>query len=130
MNHISKQNISCNQSPKAIYNINVIPFLCELDINYNFLCFPANFPWFFLDCNKSPLSVDGQKKVPDKGPVMLLYELFTDVHFDCSTVDGAQNNCRFKMTVTVNNSKFDGTGKLEFSFEIYNIIFYRYILII
>ncbi|XP_058977945.1 double-stranded RNA-specific editase Adar isoform X5 [Musca domestica] len=60
--------------------------------------------------NKSPLSVDGQKKVPDKGPVMLLYELFTDVHFDCSTVDGAQNNCRFKMTVTVNNSKFDGTG--------------------
>ncbi|XP_058977943.1 double-stranded RNA-specific editase Adar isoform X3 [Musca domestica] len=62
------------------------------------------------DSNKSPLSVDGQKKVPDKGPVMLLYELFTDVHFDCSTVDGAQNNCRFKMTVTVNNSKFDGTG--------------------
>ncbi|XP_037823502.1 double-stranded RNA-specific editase Adar isoform X3 [Lucilia sericata] len=41
---------------------------------------------------------------------MLLYELFTDVHFECSTIDGAQNNCRFKMTVTVNNSKFDGTG--------------------
>ncbi|KAM7346455.1 adenosine deaminase acting on RNA isoform 3-T7 [Cochliomyia hominivorax] len=60
--------------------------------------------------NKSSLSVDGQKKVPDKGPVMLLYELFTDVHFECSTIDGAQNNCRFKMTVTVNNSKFDGTG--------------------
>ncbi|XP_037937105.1 double-stranded RNA-specific editase Adar-like isoform X2 [Teleopsis dalmanni] len=56
------------------------------------------------------LTVDGQKKVPDKGPVMLLYELFNDVHFDCSTIDGAQNNCRFKMTVTVNNSKFDGTG--------------------
>ncbi|XP_046803478.1 double-stranded RNA-specific editase Adar isoform X4 [Lucilia cuprina] len=62
------------------------------------------------DSNKSSLSVDGQKKVPDKGPVMLLYELFTDVHFECSTIDGAQNNCRFKMTVTVNNSKFDGTG--------------------
>ncbi|XP_017480711.1 PREDICTED: double-stranded RNA-specific editase Adar isoform X1 [Rhagoletis zephyria] len=60
--------------------------------------------------NKSAITVDGQKKVPDKGPVMLLYELFNDVHFDCSTVDGAQNNCRFKMTVTVNNSKFDGTG--------------------
>ncbi|XP_018792392.1 PREDICTED: double-stranded RNA-specific editase Adar isoform X4 [Bactrocera latifrons] len=62
------------------------------------------------DVNKSAITVDGQKKVPDKGPVMLLYELFNDVHFDCSTVDGAQNNCRFKMTVTVNNSKFDGTG--------------------
>ncbi|KAL9885787.1 adenosine deaminase acting on RNA isoform 5-T5 [Glossina fuscipes fuscipes] len=62
------------------------------------------------DSNKSAISGDGQKKVPDKGPVMLLYELFNDVHFDCSTVDGAQNNCRFKMTVTVNNNKFDGTG--------------------
>ncbi|XP_055383248.1 double-stranded RNA-specific editase Adar [Condylostylus longicornis] len=41
---------------------------------------------------------------------MLLYELFNDVHFDCSMVDGAQNNCRFKMTVTVNNCKFEGTG--------------------
>lgn len=49
--------------------------------------------------------------MPDKGPVMLLYELFNDVHFDCSTIDGAQNNCRFKMTVQVNNCKFEGTGK-------------------
>lgn len=57
------------------------------------------------------VGIDGQKKVPDKGPVMLLYELFNDVHFDCSTVDGAQNNCRFKMIVNVNNNKFEGTGK-------------------
>uniref|UniRef100_T1GEE5 DRBM domain-containing protein n=1 Tax=Megaselia scalaris TaxID=36166 RepID=T1GEE5_MEGSC len=56
------------------------------------------------------VAVEGQKKVPDKGPVMLLYELFNDVHFDCSTIDGAQNNCRFKMTVQVNNCKFEGTG--------------------
>ncbi|XP_055841472.1 double-stranded RNA-specific editase Adar isoform X1 [Episyrphus balteatus] len=62
------------------------------------------------EVSKGVITVDGQKKVPDKGPVMLLYELFNDVHFDCSTIDGAQNNCRFKMTVTVNNSKFDGTG--------------------
>ena len=41
----------------------------------------------------------------------ILKVLFTDVHFECSTIDGAQNNCRFKMTVTVNNSKFDGTGE-------------------
>lgn len=55
------------------------------------------------------MTAEGQKKVPEKGPVMLLYELFNDVHFDCSVVDGVQN-CRFKMTVTVNNCKFEGTG--------------------
>ncbi|XP_052856828.1 double-stranded RNA-specific editase Adar isoform X8 [Drosophila gunungcola] len=41
---------------------------------------------------------------------MLLYELFNDVNFDCINIDGAQNNCRFKMTVTINEKKFDGTG--------------------
>ncbi|XP_032594589.1 double-stranded RNA-specific editase Adar isoform X1 [Drosophila grimshawi] len=62
------------------------------------------------DASKSAISVDGQKKVPDKGPVMLLYELFNDVNFECMNIDGAQNNCRFKMTVTINDKKFDGTG--------------------
>ncbi|XP_017852883.1 double-stranded RNA-specific editase Adar isoform X4 [Drosophila busckii] len=62
------------------------------------------------DVNKNAVTVDGQKKVPDKGPVMLLYELFNDVNFECINIDGAQNNCRFKMTVTINEKKFDGTG--------------------
>ncbi|EDW06228.2 double-stranded RNA-specific editase Adar isoform X3 [Drosophila mojavensis] len=62
------------------------------------------------DATKSTIAVDGQKKVPDKGPVMLLYELFNDVNFECMNIDGAQNNCRFKMTVTINDKKFDGTG--------------------
>ncbi|KAH8415378.1 hypothetical protein KR222_006318, partial [Zaprionus bogoriensis] len=62
------------------------------------------------DANKNAIAVDGQKKVPDKGPVMLLYELFNDVNFECMNIDGAQNNCRFKMTVTINEKKFDGTG--------------------
>ncbi|XP_032594594.1 double-stranded RNA-specific editase Adar isoform X5 [Drosophila grimshawi] len=62
------------------------------------------------NASKSAISVDGQKKVPDKGPVMLLYELFNDVNFECMNIDGAQNNCRFKMTVTINDKKFDGTG--------------------
>ncbi|XP_044317360.1 double-stranded RNA-specific editase Adar isoform X6 [Drosophila rhopaloa] len=62
------------------------------------------------DVSKSAIAVDGQKKVPDKGPVMLLYELFNDVNFECINIDGAQNNCRFKMTVTINEKKFDGTG--------------------
>ncbi|XP_064548643.1 double-stranded RNA-specific editase Adar isoform X5 [Drosophila montana] len=62
------------------------------------------------DATKNTIAVDGQKKVPDKGPVMLLYELFNDVNFECMNIDGAQNNCRFKMTVTINDKKFDGTG--------------------
>ncbi|BFG00956.1 double-stranded RNA-specific editase Adar [Drosophila madeirensis] len=62
------------------------------------------------DVSKSAITVDGQKKVPDKGPVMLLYELFNDVNFECINIDSAQNNCRFKMTVTINEKKFDGTG--------------------
>ncbi|XP_034668473.1 double-stranded RNA-specific editase Adar isoform X4 [Drosophila subobscura] len=64
----------------------------------------------FKNVSKSAITVDGQKKVPDKGPVMLLYELFNDVNFECINIDSAQNNCRFKMTVTINEKKFDGTG--------------------
>ncbi|XP_034668797.1 double-stranded RNA-specific editase Adar isoform X7 [Drosophila subobscura] len=64
----------------------------------------------YIDVSKSAITVDGQKKVPDKGPVMLLYELFNDVNFECINIDSAQNNCRFKMTVTINEKKFDGTG--------------------
>ncbi|XP_023035189.2 double-stranded RNA-specific editase Adar isoform X2 [Drosophila willistoni] len=62
------------------------------------------------DVSKNAIAVDGQKKVPDKGPVMLLYELFNDVKFECVNIDGAQNNCRFKMTVTIKDKKFDGIG--------------------
>lgn len=58
---------------------------------------------------RNVMTAEGQKRVPDKGPVMLLYELFNDVRFDCSGVDGIQN-CRFKMTVHVNNATFEGTG--------------------
>ncbi|XP_017136651.1 double-stranded RNA-specific editase Adar isoform X4 [Drosophila miranda] len=64
----------------------------------------------FKHVSKSAITVDGQKKVPDKGPVMLLYELYNDVNFECINIDSAQNNCRFKMTVTINEKKFDGTG--------------------
>lgn len=70
-----------------------------------------NLPSIYPDVSKSAITVDGQKKVPDKGPVMLLYELFNDVNFECINIDGAQNNCRFKMTVTINEKKFDGTGE-------------------
>lgn len=72
--------------------------------------YKQNASLLFIDANKNTIAVDGQKKVPDKGPVMLLYELFNDVNFECINIDGAQNNCRFKMTVTINEKKFDGTG--------------------
>jgi len=52
---------------------------------------------------------EGQKQIPEKGPVMLLYELFNDVHFECLSTDGPQHS-RFKMLVTVNTNKFEGIG--------------------
>lgn len=55
------------------------------------------------------MTTEGQKQVPEKGPVMLLYELFNDVQFDCVSSDGLQHS-RFKMVVNVNDCKFDGTG--------------------
>lgn len=41
---------------------------------------------------------------------MLLYELFTDVQIDCMSSNGVQHS-RFKMIATVNDQKFEGTGK-------------------
>lgn len=41
---------------------------------------------------------------------MLLYELFTDVQIDCISSSGVQHS-RFKMVATVDNRKFEGTGK-------------------
>lgn len=51
----------------------------------------------------------GRKTVPDKGPVMLLYELYNDVKFDCVPSDGSQHS-RFKMIATANGKTFEGTG--------------------
>lgn len=47
---------------------------------------------------------------PEKGPVMLLYELFSDIQFECMQTDGSQFS-RFKMRVKVNDETFEGTGK-------------------
>lgn len=47
--------------------------------------------------------------MPEKGPVMLLYELFNDVTIECISTDGVQHS-RFKMVATVNNQRFEGTG--------------------
>lgn len=55
------------------------------------------------------INKDGQKQIPEKGPVMLLYELFNDVNIECASADGAQHS-RFKMIATVNDRKFEGTG--------------------
>lgn len=65
----------------------------------------------FIDSNKS---VANKKQTPEKGPVMLLYELFNDVQIDCVSSDGVQHS-RFKMVATVNNQKFEGTGIFHIS---------------
>lgn len=40
---------------------------------------------------------------------MLLYELFSDIQFECMQTDGGQFS-RFKMRVKVNDEVFEGTG--------------------
>lgn len=60
-----------------------------------------------LDANKNLLN---KKQVPEKGPVMLLYELFNDVTIECISSDGVQHS-RFKMVATVNSQRFEGTGR-------------------
>lgn len=59
------------------------------------------------------INKDGQKQIPEKGPVMLLYELFNNVNIECAASDGAQHS-RFKMIATVNDKKFEGTGFYDF----------------
>lgn len=49
---------------------------------------------------------------PEKGPVMLLYELFNDIVFECVQTDGGQFS-RFKMRVKVNDEVFEGTGESD-----------------
>ncbi|XP_063703300.1 double-stranded RNA-specific editase Adar isoform X2 [Culicoides brevitarsis] len=49
------------------------------------------------------------KNVCEKGPVMLLHEIFSDVQFDCLSSDGPQHS-KFKVQAMVTNKKFEGTG--------------------
>ncbi|EDW63114.2 double-stranded RNA-specific editase Adar isoform X2 [Drosophila virilis] len=103
------ENVSKAKLVKLIYTL----MLPAKKSNLTSLEQPTLRPQIFCmshNATKNTIAVDGQKKVPDKGPVMLLYELFNDVNFECMNIDGAQNNCRFKMTVTINDKKFDGTG--------------------
>lgn len=50
------------------------------------------------------------KNVCEKGPVMLLHEIFNDAQFECLSSDGPQHS-KFKVQVLVNNARFEGTGK-------------------
>nr|XP_029711897.1 uncharacterized protein LOC115256898 isoform X2 [Aedes albopictus] len=49
------------------------------------------------------------KPQPEKGPVMLLHELFTDAHFECVSTDGLQHS-KFTVVVQVDGQRFEGTG--------------------
>jgi hypothetical protein len=60
---------------------------------------------------KSITANGGDKgKLVEKGPVMLLYELFNDLKFECLSDDGFAHS-KFRMIVTINNQNFDGTGE-------------------
>jgi hypothetical protein len=57
------------------------------------------------------ITANSQNKVTtEKGPVMLLYELFSDITFNCTQTVGPQH-AKFKTLVTVNGcQQFEGTG--------------------
>lgn len=61
------------------------------------------------------ISANSQSKITtEKGPVMLLYELFSDISFNCTQTVGPQH-AKFKTLVTVNGcQQFEGTG-MDFS---------------
>uniref|UniRef100_A0A336KPF9 CSON013385 protein n=2 Tax=Culicoides sonorensis TaxID=179676 RepID=A0A336KPF9_CULSO len=65
---------------------------------------------FFFEITKSLAAQAEQgKNVCEKGPVMLLHEIFNDVQFECLASDGPQHS-KFKVQATVTNKKFEGTG--------------------
>lgn len=64
-----------------------------------------------IEISKSIITASNQNKImTEKGPVMLLYELFTDISFSCTQTIGPQH-AKFKTQVTVNGCQFEGTGK-------------------
>ena len=80
-------------------------------------------PFFFnftafspQEITKSMFAANNQNKITtEKGPVMLLYELFTDISFNCVQTVGPQH-AKFKTLVTVNGlNQFEGTGELQFT---------------
>jgi double stranded RNA-specific editase B len=65
----------------------------------------------YLEVTKTMVSTNSQNKITtEKGPVMLLYELFTDINFQCVQTVGPQH-AKFKTVVQVNGCSFEGTGK-------------------
>jgi hypothetical protein len=65
------------------------------------------------EISKSIITANSQSKITtEKGPVMLLYELFTDISFSCTQTIGPQH-AKFKTQVTVNGVEFEGTGEDE-----------------
>lgn len=71
--------------------------------------------WYWCDDTEISKSLAAQaeagKNVCEKGPVMLLHEIFNAVQFECLASDGPQHS-KFRIQVEVNDMKFEGTGKL------------------
>lgn len=74
------------------------------------------------------VSASSQNKITtEKGPVMLLYELFTDINFQCGQTVGPQH-AKFKTVVQVNGCSFEGTGKFHLFFRKLKIIHFFVII--
>jgi predicted secreted protein len=80
---------------------------------YDFGDVPNNNNNAQIEISKSIITANNQSKITtEKGPVMLLYELFTDINFTCVQTVGPQH-AKFKTHVVVNGLEFEGTGELR-----------------
>lgn len=70
-----------------------------------------HFNNFFLE-NTNEKDTSKLPQTPDKGPVMLLNEMFNNVKFEESGEIGHQF-AKFKMFVHVDGKKFEGVGKFR-----------------
>lgn len=79
--------------------------------NLHFFIHSQTFASPQIEISKSIITANSQSKITtEKGPVMLLYELFTDISFSCTQTIGPQH-AKFKTQVTVNGCQFEGTGE-------------------
>ncbi|XP_013117971.2 double-stranded RNA-specific editase Adar-like [Stomoxys calcitrans] len=60
--------------------------------------------------NEVQISKISEKNLAEKSPIALLYEKFSDIHFEYLNLTPAVGNTSFKVSVDVNNSQFYGIG--------------------
>ena len=97
----------------VLYNVEIINHEPTIYIFPSLFSLAAPIIFNGIEISKSSaITTNNQSKITtEKGPVMLLYELFSDITFNCTQTCGPQH-AKFKTLVTVNGSQqFEGTGE-------------------